>query len=99
MLADGRTAAPWTVPARVDLAVVWAALDCPGGWAALHTGRTFLLGRIAVAADALPSPGSTCVVVGEAREVAGRKAVVGSTLYDPDGTVLATARATWIAVN
>ncbi|MBL7255058.1 hypothetical protein [Paractinoplanes lichenicola] len=98
-LPDGRTAAPWVVPAEAGLEVVWAALDCPGGWTALRSGRTYVLGRIAVAADALPEPGSTCVVVGEATEFSGRKAKVLSTLYDPDGTPLARARATWIATT
>ncbi|GAB2628910.1 hypothetical protein Aab01nite_21260 [Paractinoplanes abujensis] len=98
-LPDGRTAAPWVVPAGADLTVLWAALDCPGGWTALRSGRTYVLGRIAVAADALPEPGSTCVVVGEAIEFSGRKATVLSTLYDPCSVPLARARATWIATN
>ncbi|MBU2670811.1 hypothetical protein KOI35_45655 [Actinoplanes bogorensis] len=98
-LPDGRTAAPWSVPAEVDLKVLWAALDCPGGWAALGTGRTYVLGRIAVTADALPEPGSACVVTGEAVEFAGRKAMVLSTVHGPDGRVLAKARATWIATT
>lgn len=96
-LPDGRTAAPWTVPADVDLPTLWAALDCPGGWTALRDGRTYLLGRIAVQADDLPEPGTACVVVGEASEFAGRKAIVNSTVYAADGRRLGTARATWIA--
>ncbi|WP_250027521.1 hypothetical protein [Paractinoplanes maris] len=96
-LPDGRTAAPWTVPAEVDLPVVWAALDCPGGWTALRNGRTYVLGRIAVTTSALPEPGSACVVVGEATAFSGRKAMVLSTIYAPGGERLATARATWIA--
>src|SRR5689334_14941984 len=32
-LPDGRTAAPWIVPEDIEPALVWAALDCPGGWA------------------------------------------------------------------
>jgi hypothetical protein len=98
-LADGRTAAPWTVPAEVELPTVWAALDCPGGWTALQNGRTYVLGRIAVTADALPEPGSTCVILGEATEFSGRKAMVLSTIYGPDGSPLSTARATWIATT
>ncbi len=97
-LPDGRTAAPWLVPAEVGLPTVWAALDCPGGWSALRNGRTYLLGRIAVTAEELPEPGSHCVVVGEATEFAGRKAMVNSSVYAPDGRCLATARATWIAM-
>ncbi len=97
-LPDGRTAAPWTVPDDVSAETMWAALDCPGGWAALQTGRTFVLGRIAVRVDALPAPGAACVVVGRADAMAGRKAMTRSTVYAADGTPLATARATWIEI-
>jgi hypothetical protein len=98
-LADGRMAAPWEVPGDVGVATMWAALDCPGGWAALRSGRVYVLGRIAVAVDALPAAGATCVVMGAAASIEGRKALVDSCVYGPDGTRLATARATWIAVN
>jgi len=98
-LPDGRTAAPWIVGDEAGLPVLWAALDCPGGWTALRSGRTYVLGRIAVAAFGLPEPGERCVVVGEATEVAGRKAMVNSTVYGVGGGRLATARATWIATS
>jgi hypothetical protein len=98
-LPDGRMAAPWVVPPDVSVETMWAALDCPGGWSALHSGQVYLLGRIAVAVDALPAPGSTCVVVGATASAQGRKAVVDSSIYAPDGRRLATARATWIAVK
>jgi hypothetical protein len=98
-VGDGRTAAPWTVPADVSFETVWAALDCPGGWAVLGQGRVYVLGRIAAAVDALPAPGATCVVVGAGVASQGRKADVRSTVYGPDGRPLATARATWIAIG
>jgi hypothetical protein len=98
-LPDGRTAAPWTVPAVVSLETMWAALDCPGGWSVIGAGRVYVLGRIAAAVDALPDPGATCVVVGAVDAAEGRKAQVRSTVYGPDGRPLATARATWIAVG
>ncbi|HET6533540.1 MAG TPA: hypothetical protein VFH03_23380 [Actinoplanes sp.] len=96
MVPDGRTAAPWTVPGDVRTETMWAALDCPGGWAALHTGRTFVLGRIAARVTAVPAPGTACIVVGRADGTSGRKAFTRSTVYGPDGAPLATARATWI---
>ncbi|MBG0561819.1 hypothetical protein [Actinoplanes aureus] len=98
ILPDGRTAAPWTVPDEVSVPTLWAALDCPGGWAAIARGQAYVLGRIAARVDALPAPGTECVVVGAASEIAGRKATVDSTVYGPDGRRLASARATWIAV-
>jgi hypothetical protein len=98
-LPDGRVAAPWVVPADVSAETMWAALDCPGGWAALHTGQVFVLGRIAVAIDAVPAPGASCVVVGRGDVISGRKAFTSSTVYAADGARLAAARATWIAIG
>jgi hypothetical protein len=95
-LPDGRTAAPWTVPADTGAETVWAALDCPGGWTVLGADRVYVLGRIAASVTALPRPGTTCVVVAAAGATTGRKAAVDSTLYAADGAVLATAHATWI---
>ncbi|MEV4631004.1 hypothetical protein AB0J90_32530 [Micromonospora sp. NPDC049523] len=97
-VADGRTAAPWTVPDDVSPPMVWAALDCPGGWAIIGPERPYVLGRIAVQLERMPAPGDQCVVVGELATAQGRKALVHSTLYGPDGAELARARATWIAV-
>jgi hypothetical protein len=97
-LADGTTAAPWTVPPGADTATVWAALDCPGGWAIIEHGRPYVLGRMAVQVSRLPVPHDQCVVRGAVVAVEGRKALVHTTLYGPDGTELARARATWIAI-
>ncbi len=98
-LPGDRTAAPWAVPAGVTVETMWAALDCPGGWTAIGaSGRPFVLGRIAAAVTALPVPGDECVVVGALSGVNGRKAMVDSAVYGPDGRRLAQARATWLAV-
>ena len=97
-LPDGRTAAAWTVPEDVSPPVVWAALDCPGGWAVIAPARPYVLGRIIASVRSLPQPGDRCVVMGQPVAVQGRKAQVLSTLYGPDGAVLAAAAATWIAI-
>lgn len=97
-LPDGRTAATFIVPTDLSPAVLWAALDCPGGWAVIDRDQAFVLGRYAVAVDALPEPDDECVVVGEPVRREGRKALVRSSLYAPDGTLLARGEATWIAV-
>ncbi|GAA2631119.1 hypothetical protein GCM10010399_73950 [Dactylosporangium fulvum] len=98
-LPDGRTAAPWRVGDDVSAVTLWAALDCPGGWSVLSAGRPYVLGRLAVWIDTLPEPGDECVVMGTHTGGEGRKADVLSTVYGPGGTLLATARATWIAVS
>ncbi|RLP84428.1 hypothetical protein EAD89_26040 [Micromonospora sp. BL4] len=96
-LPDGRTAAPFRAPEQVSDATVWAALDCPGGWTVLAPGRPYLLGRIAAVVTALPAPGDECVVTGALIHAQGRKALVHTSLYGPDGALLGVARATWIA--
>ncbi|MFY1633885.1 hypothetical protein ACN27F_11490 [Solwaraspora sp. WMMB335] len=97
-VGDGRVAAPFLVPASTTVATVWAALDCPGGWAVLAPGRPYVLGRMTATVATPPVPGQRCVVVGELVAASGRKAEVRTALYDPTGGVLGQARATWIAV-
>lgn len=98
-LADGGTAASWRVPSDVGPVTVWAALDCPGGWAIIAPGRPYVLGRITVAIDEVPDPGQECVVIGECTGVEGRKGFVRSGLYAPDRRPIAAAEAVWIAVD
>jgi hypothetical protein len=80
----------------------WAALDCPGGWAAIHfsgVGRPAVLGRMAAR---LPSPITTqpaYVVVGWLEGVSGRKLTAGSALYTRDGVLQAFSRQTWITLS
>lgn len=97
-LPDGRTAAPFVVPTDVSPAIVWASLDCPGGWAVPLETRPYVLGELAVRIDAVPEPGEECVVVGEMTAEEGRKGFARTTLYSPSGKVLATARATWLSL-
>ncbi|WP_344145065.1 hypothetical protein [Kribbella yunnanensis] len=104
-VGDGRTACTWT-PATdlasdglVDPVFLWAALDCPSGWAIDLEGRPSVLGQLTACVDAQPQPGEECVVMGQLRELNGRKTLTASTLYDSDGRVLARARATWIQVD
>lgn len=91
-------AAVWT-PDVVDRTLVWAALDCPGGWAENLTGRPVVLGRMALRLDAEPEPGVPHVVQGWIVQRAGRKTRTGTSLRDADGRLLALASATWIAVD
>jgi hypothetical protein len=97
-LPDGRTAAPWSVPTPTAPELVWAALDCPGGWAIPLEGRPYVLGRLAVRIVRVPGAGERCVVMGAVTGEEGRKAYVRSSLWTADGDLLAQARATWLAV-
>ena len=91
-------AAVWT-PEAADRTMVWAALDCPGGWAEDLPGRPMVLGRMALRLDAEPEPGQPHVVQGWIVRRDGRKSFSGTSLRDADGRLLALAQATWIAVD
>jgi hypothetical protein len=94
---DGLVAAPWKPPAETDELLVWAALDCPSGWAVDDFQREgIVLGRLAARIDALPTPGERHVVLGWGRGIDGRKRYAGSGLFTAEGELLAQARSTWI---
>ncbi|MFI6295581.1 PaaI family thioesterase [Nonomuraea sp. NPDC050790] len=96
-------AAGWRVPYNlagpdgVPDAVVGAALDCVTGWAHFAPGESALLGRLAVQIHRRVYPDGTYSVVGRATGREGRKLFGESAIYDGDGTLVAAARATWIA--
>lgn len=97
-------AAPWTPDpsvadqdGMVSPAVVWAALDCPGGFAVGAAGDVMVLGRMAARVLARPRAGSACgVVAWPAAPPEGRKRQAGSALLDAEGRVLAVARSVWL---
>ena len=96
----GRYATSWGVPADgIGIPLVWAALDCPGGWAAGVAGRPMVLGTMTAVVDALPEPGSTCVVTAWQTAAEGRRHWSASTLHSPTGDLLARAAAVWVAVD
>jgi len=93
---EGVVAAPWT-PAEVRPEIIWAALDCPSGWAVDDFQREgVLLGRMATVIRALPQLGVPHVVTGWRLGEEGRKLYAGSALHTAAGELLAAARSTWI---
>lgn len=102
---DGWVATSWVPDASqadtdgyIGPEMVWAALDCPGGWANDLGERPMVLGRITASVDAVPDVGDRCVVVGRRRGSDGRKSLTASTAYDTDGRILGHAESIWIAV-
>ena len=95
----GEYACPWTPAEDVDLETVWAALDCPGGWASGIAGRPMVLGTMTARIRAMPAVGQPHVVVAWQRGSSGRKHLSGTALYAAGGQLLAHAEATWIAVD
>jgi hypothetical protein len=79
----------------------WAALDCPGGWAAVRFGRVdrpAVLGRMAARLVEPIAAQSAHIVVGWLAGVSGRKLTAGSALYSRDGVLQGFSRQTWITV-
>ena len=103
---DGLVAAAW-IPEEVDAGpdgtvdprVVWAALDCPGGWSVDIVGRPMVLGTMTARIGRAPRAGERCVVTGRALRREDRKALTATTLYGQDGGVLAVAAHVWVAVD
>jgi hypothetical protein len=98
---EGRSvvAAPWTPPGEGPVAdeIVWAALDCPSGWAVDEFSREgVLLGRLAARVVAPVVGGEQYVVVGWPVGEDGRKRFAGSAVFGADGSVRAFARSTWL---
>jgi hypothetical protein len=100
-------AAPW-VPAgefadengNIREHFLWAALDCPTGFAAgfPYEGK-LLTGRLGVNIDAPVRAGERCVLVSWRTAVEGRKHQAEAVLLGEDSSVRAHARATWIKLN
>ena len=101
-LGDGRVVAPFRVePEFAEERFVWAALDCPGGWAVQPDGSRGIsvLGRLTARIDSAPQPGDECVVVGwPLAGGEGRKRYAGTAVFR-DGTLLALGSAVWFAMD
>jgi hypothetical protein len=97
-------AAPWIPHASLGTPVapefLWAALDCPGGFAlwSPREGTTVVLGQLTASLRGRVMPGDKCVAMGWPLHVEGRKRFAGSAVYSAAGELVALARATWIEV-
>ena len=96
-------AAPWMpdetlagADGKVAAEFMWAALDCPGYYAARDDGAPMLLGEFTAHVDRLVHVDEPCVVIGWRIAVQGRKYEVGTALFDEDGELCGRARAVWL---
>ena len=104
--SGGQVAATWT-PDRslagedgfVRPEFLWAALDCPGYFAAENRAGRALLGRMSATIYRSVRPGEELIVTGWPIASEGRKHRVGSALHDPEGQLVAAAAATWITAK
>ena len=80
--------------------IIWAALDCPGGWAVVHKKmRPILLGKLAVHIQNRMNPGDKCIILAWKISEEGRKIITGTSLFSNSGRLYAKARATWIELK
>lgn len=89
---DGRTVSPESV---------WAALDCPSGWAATEfsPGREAVLGRIAARIERRLIPRFRYIITSWPLGHDGRKMYAASAVFDEDRALHALALATWIQIR
>lgn len=78
---------------------LWAALDCPGYFAAEDRAGLALLGQMSATIHRPVRAGERLVVTGWPIETKGRKHHVGSALHDAEGELVAAATSTWITLK
>ncbi|MEV0252080.1 hypothetical protein AB0H76_36225 [Nocardia sp. NPDC050712] len=101
-IGAGLVAAPWSpddsLPIGTEL--LWAAMDCPGGWSLDGMfERPALLGSMTAAVYDLPAVGEKCVVVGQNHGDQGRKSFAATAVYGSDERLLGRAEQIWIRLS
>ncbi|MCU1284738.1 MAG: hypothetical protein JWO13_1088 [Acidobacteriales bacterium] len=91
-LADGN--------GKVQDEIIWAALDCPTGFAGgFPWAGTLVTGRLGARVLAPVRAGEKCVLLSWATGVDGRKHHAEAVLLGEDGTLRAESKATWIKLG
>jgi hypothetical protein len=99
---NGLLACPWRPGADlasdgvVDPRFVWAALDCPSGFACMPPGTRAVLASMTATIDGTLEPGSEYVVSAWPTGGEGRKHRAGSAIHDAQGRRVALAETLWI---
>jgi hypothetical protein len=105
---DGVFADSWTPLAEfadeqgnVTPLFMWAALDCPTGWAGVPQGEVpHVLARLVANPGIAPvRAGEPHVVVGWQIDHDGRKRRAGAAIYTPAGELCALSEGLWIALR
>jgi hypothetical protein len=105
-LAKDTVAGTWSPDASLDQGdgkvraeFMWAALDCPGFFAASPDSRVMLLAEFTAHVDRRVHIDEPCIVLAWRIGSSGRKHEVGTALYDDDGEPCACGRALWIELR
>jgi len=99
--------APWVPDAslcnntgKISPEFIWAALDCPGAFAAIDGPLPkIVLGTLSAEIVQGLKPGEPCIVVGWKIAQEGRKFISGTALYNSSSKWIARAKATWISLE
>lgn len=85
---------------RVKPEFVWAALDCPGGWAVAEFQQEpkIVLGQLAVEVFRPLPGGEQYVVVGWPVAKEERKCWAGTAIFSTSGLLHAIGEETWITI-
>ncbi len=105
---DGKlVASPWIPDASLDdgkgmvaARYIWAALDCPGGIAAL-SGRELKLAVLAKLEVEILRPvmiGKEHIVIGWVKKITGKRNLVGSAVFDANRELVAVGEGLWLEV-
>ncbi len=85
---------------QVRSEVMWAALDCPGYFAAMgDTLRPAVLGQLEAQLNGPAAGGNPLIVYCWPLGSEGRKYFGGTAIATADGTLLASSRSTWILLK
>jgi hypothetical protein len=79
--------------------LMWAALDCPAGIAAMEPGVSAVLGTITGRIARPAVAGETLVVVGRRLAADGRKLFAASALFGADEQAVGWSESVWIVVE
>ena len=102
---NGVLASPWVptddlvIDGLVAPRFVWAALDCPSGFAVMPPGRKSVLASMTARLEAPVGAGRSYVITAWPMASEGRKHWAGSALHDQDGRRIAVADALWITLR
>jgi hypothetical protein len=105
--ADGHdlVAAPWRPyldlgdeRGRIKNEFIWAALDCPGAFAAIHDMVPIMLGRMTAEIRYQPKVNEKCIVIGWSKGNKGRKHFTGTAVFSESKGLCAVADSVWITI-
>lgn len=78
---------------------IWSALDCPGYFAGCAEDQLALLGRMTAQITGQLLAGEKATVIAWPIKTEGRKALVGTALFNESGERIAVAEGLWIHIN